>query len=304
VCQPALLTHGSSSKSGPEGIAVDATNVYWVEAQANNVFSCAKTGCSTPTVLATGQNGPFSIAVSGSNVYWSNWGHQAGDMGSLMHCAIDCENNPEVLAIGVGFRDIAVSTTGVYVASDALTGGVFMCGLTTCQPRPTAISFVSAPARGVALDATNVYYTADGQVVQCPQEAWSDHASGCGDHVVLATNVAKPWGIAVDSSTAYWIDYANGTVASCPVGGCDQNATTMYSTTAYEHPGTIAIDATTVYWAETDEGTVNACAKSGCNQNPTVLASSQLAPWGVAVDDACVYWTDADNGDVMKVAKL
>jgi sugar lactone lactonase YvrE len=60
----------------PAGIAVDATNVYWVEQISGNVNTISKNGGNT-TTLAPGvpvQNFPIGIAIDADTVYWANAG--------------------------------------------------------------------------------------------------------------------------------------------------------------------------------------------------------------------------------------
>lgn len=58
----------------PAAIAVDATNVYWI----NNIYGTgsimrvSKAG-GAPTVLASGQKVPADIAVDATSVYWSSY---------------------------------------------------------------------------------------------------------------------------------------------------------------------------------------------------------------------------------------
>jgi hypothetical protein len=70
---PTMLASG---QSGPGGIAVDATTVYWVNSgtKGKNDGAVMKVGLDgdTLTTLASGQNYPSSIAVDATTVYWMN----------------------------------------------------------------------------------------------------------------------------------------------------------------------------------------------------------------------------------------
>ena len=69
--------------TGGWGIAVDATSVYWTDFRNPGSVSRVPILGGTPTILATGLQYPAGIAIDATSVYWTNEGD--GDRnGSLM----------------------------------------------------------------------------------------------------------------------------------------------------------------------------------------------------------------------------
>ena len=63
----------ANNLNNPMGIAVDGTNVYWVDEGAGTVMSVPLAG-GAPKTLASGQNKPWAIAVDATGIYWTNNG--------------------------------------------------------------------------------------------------------------------------------------------------------------------------------------------------------------------------------------
>ena len=190
--------------NSPLGVAVDATNVYWVTGggiqsvpiiggskteidtklslqgvyqtpdvavNASGVFATTADGIvmvpltgGTAVTIVTGQN-PNSIAVDASNVYWSNLGNAQGVMGTIMKAPTTANATPVTIA--------TLGSTAVPVA--------------------------------VAVDANDIYWVEGlGDVKKAPLAG--------GAAVSLAKAPTLPGGIAVDATSVYWTDTPNGAV--------------------------------------------------------------------------------------------
>lgn len=288
ACQPSVLV---SNQQDPYDIAIDGTNVYWVDniATIGTVNACALTGCNnTPTVLASGQSGPTGITVNAGVVYWVNIGMGVNG-GSVMSCpAGGCAGTPTPLATNLNAPTaIAVAAGNAYFTGSS---GTMKCATASCTP--TAFG---PGGSDIVVDGTNAYWTATGGPVRCA-------LGGCGGTpTAIATGQLSPWAIAVDGSNVYWSNLSGHTVALCLIaGGCNGNPTEVSPAT---RPNDVAVDATNVYWVDFTTNTISSCAIAGCSNKPTILASGQMSPNALAVDTTAIYWVNENPGAVMKLAK-
>lgn len=159
------------------------------------------------------------------------------------------------------------------------------CSAGVCDPTIFAAGINGAG--GIAVDATNVYFTAyfTGNVESCP-------LSGCGvAPKILSSGDVGSNDIKVDATSIYWANegagVGGGSVKKCTLPGCTQ-PTTIGTGTLVEW---VQIDASRVYWTSSYDGVVSSCPLAGCGGNPTVIASGLTVPWGIAVDASNVYLT-------------
>ncbi len=148
-CGEGGLTVLAAGLPVPSAIAVDGTDVYWVNGATGNpsggdlangsVMKCAVGGCNgQPTTLATGQPAPDPIALDGTYVYWGNLGIDGyGTDGSLMRCSkTGCGQAPTQLFSGAGPSGLAVTGGSAYwLTTGNGTGTVFGCTLPGCTPQ-------------------------------------------------------------------------------------------------------------------------------------------------------------------------
>jgi hypothetical protein len=229
------------------GIAVANGSVYWVagtsDASSGAIMEIP-VGGGPPTTLTSRPGPPAHIAADSSYVYWAE--QNAG----VMKVAITGGAAGMVASaqmpwwIALGETDVLWMGQGVMMAPKA--GGA-ATALTS--------SFPTLPPAGLAVDATNVYFTSGppggmSGVSTVPMK---------GGAVTLVTSgvpSSTPGPIAIDSTRAYWADGSNVVHTVSLSGGApttlavDQNNVVA-----------IAVDASAVYWlvngnASTGQGAV------------------------------------------------
>lgn len=215
-------------------VALDATDVYWLEAAG--LFRCAKSGCNLqPTTLAAaplsdgptpiGSSSPFtaigSIVVGGSTVYWA-------------------PNGPAERPI-------------------------YACPTSGCPAGPQKLGEVaSSTSSALQADASGVLFLAStnggpASIVTCPP-------TGCGSAprvVAQATNASgSPLSFALADGRVYFFNPNNGGgpagplpfgLISCPTSGCSSDVRVHYALSATAGPGpntqgaVLAADSSAVY---------------------------------------------------------
>jgi hypothetical protein len=240
-------------------LAIDAADVYWLEAYGNfyiadsgNLWSVPKVGGSSSRLISE----PGGQLVDGA---------------------------PPTPSPLDGARCVAADETGIYWGNSGGGGTIWK------MPAGGGVATVlcSGTASRVALDVNNLYWTdaVAGAVMKVGKQG--------GNPTALASGLSGPQALAVDVAAVYWTNIAtggqDGTIAMVAKGG---GATTTLATAQFR-PTAIAVDAANVYWANSGDGNSNGSVMRVplAGGTPTILASAEQGPSGIAVDATSIYWT-------------
>jgi hypothetical protein len=298
-CQPVELVSGYTNL---ENIAVDATNLYWVDNDVQNgaVYYCQKASCQPTVMTIWTETVPFGITQDSLGVYWAESDSPAEiDMWPRGGNVTPIVTNADLAGYPV------TDTNGVYWVNQLSSPN----GSIAFAPRTGAVDAGSILASGLgtpmglALSGGVLYWTAfdDGTLGSCP-------VPGCSP--VTTYNVGgAPIGIVVEGTTMYWAnDVPPGSVLSAPAADA---GSPLVLGSGLKNPVSIRLDATDVYWTNTGEsgssdGSIMRCAKTGC-ATPTTLASGLAFPTDLVLDGAVIYFVTregtATGGSVWKLAK-
>jgi len=160
----------------PNGVAADATNVYWTVANTSGppssedgkVMRIARTG-GTPEELASGQWGPFAIAVDATNVYFTNTASDSSETdGNISSVPILGGSVSQLVSnVGDSFA-IAADSANVYFTDEGDGNSIDGGSLDSVPIGGGSPEILSSGFGGygysqtgaVALDATHVYFVA------------------------------------------------------------------------------------------------------------------------------------------------
>jgi hypothetical protein len=287
----------------PSGfIAVDDVNIYWttVGSTEGSVLSIPKCG-GVVTTIASKQPEPGPLAVDATNVYWlnsGNFGPRMDNTGTVMKVSKG-GGTPVQLSIMIAAIDLSLSAdpTRLYFAGQA--GAVTQLAIVGGAEGKLAQDPVTEASGFVAVDATNVYWTTTanpstmrpGDVLAVPL--------GGGTLTTLASRVDSASGIAVDATSAYWVEGpglgAGGkdstqNLMQVPLGG-GTPVTLATAKLGQGMLGTVAVDATTAYWTTFQERAPILSVPLG-GGTPTTLATTDGDTLGVVVDSTSLYWAE------------
>jgi hypothetical protein len=214
----------SQNNPWPQGMAIDASNVYWATqgqcpfpydggtCQTGFVYQVSQGG-GTVFTLSSGERAPASVAVMGGMVYWMSDGAGDGTASAVVRSA----------PIGGG----PVRTIASGFVADYNHDGNNPCS--TC----------------LAVDATSVYFTTyDGTSTSAVMKV---PLTG-GVATTLASSFGDVNSLALDSSGLYIADQQQGSIVQVPVGGGAPVVVVAAGTNAPMTPWNIALDANDVYY--------------------------------------------------------
>ncbi len=206
----------ATNLSNPTGVAVDATHVFWAEYLGYDVGRVNTDGGAFGYLQTNLDSHSHMVAVDDASVFFTT----DDTIGSMPKGSPTVPNSTEDAS--VGFKSIArvtipafgvaVDDTNVYWIENDDPGVVAFAPKSGAGPVTTLAGSQHYPIR-VALDATNVYWTAygpdtapndnstlylSGYVATCPK-------TGCSaGQTILAGALKDAEGIAVDSEAVYW----------------------------------------------------------------------------------------------------
>lgn len=250
--------------------------------------ACVSSGRSLVTLASPEAYTPAGLAVDATRVYWG-----AGPYG-VVETPLD---GGTLVTLATGTADfVALDATNVYWTSASGTPGVFS-DLLSMPLAGGAISTLSSlqgeyGVRGLAVlplpltsgaNASHVSWNTDFGVQSVP-------VGGGAPSTLSTPTTSGDYGIAVDTTRAYWTDLGDGseTGGSIHAAPLDGSGPPVALATGLNNPMAIAVDASNVYW--TSNGGIYSVPVGG--GTPTTIASGQANPGGIATDGVSVYWVN------------
>jgi len=208
-------------------IAVSSSMVFFSDDSTLQVLGCALGGCDGgPTLFwspagSSSQPVPRALAADTTTLYLGLTN------GNLDECTLgSCNGSWKDLVQGQGVANQMVLTGGelYFITLGFGPGGsqIVKCNASSCGNGPSIVVAGLATPTGLAADATNVYFTDQGDMATTTQGAGrvaKCPVSGCsGSPMPIAGYVTSPQGIAVDDTRVYWTDFGT---TSTPLGTLD-----------------------------------------------------------------------------------
>jgi hypothetical protein len=271
LCATTVVSAGGSS------IALDATNVYWTDANAGTVMKAPLAG-GTPAMISTGQSQPDGLVVDTTNAYWISGTYSiasaplggGGPTTPLVSLPITNYVYPSSIAVAGGSL--------YYTTASAVMSTYTIAKLPATGGKATQLTSGNYNAGGIHVTATDIYWSTQKGIFQLPLAGVTPTTLWSG----------FPSGFAVDPTSLYFT--ASTFVEKAPLAG--GAATTLFSgTPSIDAPGGLLVDSSNLYFVDgSGAGTaVRILALPLGGGTPTTLAAGQTLA-GFALSATDVYW--------------
>jgi hypothetical protein len=288
VCMPVVLF--SENNGTPQGIAVDDTNVYWVETEGS-VRMAPKAG-GAATLLATEPRGPTALVLDSGVLYW------VSQAATLRRLRLGDAAPTTLASLGGESFGVAVDATYVYWTAIAQNPDGSPAGTVGAMAKVGGATLPIASSQnapgGVVLGGGGVYWVdLDSQLPQGTSSLLRGSLDGGAPTTIFppsAQSSPVADAIAVDATYVYFTSGGN-----------------LYKAPLAAGPATIlasGLDATAL---AVDDSGVYAVVRSAVLKAPLAggvaltMTQGLFNPRGLALDAQAVYFTDFDV--VMKIAK-
>lgn len=277
-------------QSGPRGIAINATQVFWTNFDADTVGATTKDADGGVVGPLTGPDhaGCLDIVAYGDTIAWLNTRSGRLVIKPLAAAGTTVSN----CAVGVRMSQDAVDLFYVERCSGNESN---LWRVPKTGPKMLASQVPPPETYGaVASDGLSIFAAQSTAIVDVTKPA---------DAGLFVATPGAALDVIADATAVYWLQ-ADGTVNRRDKA---TGAATKQLATAQPGLARLALYKDQLFWtaggASPGAGFVATAPVDG-SRGPVVLASAQQEPFGVAADDTGVYWANAGDGTIAKVPRL
>jgi hypothetical protein len=263
---------------------VDATRVYWMSSASSGLFSADKaTGADVQHV--SGDVG-YNLTTDPNALYWTN--------AVLTRMARDGGAGVPLTSPGFTIWGLALDPTSAYFTDFLQDGGLI--GVPLDGGMPTRLASGFGYPHGVAIDATDVYFSTGGSLLRVPK--------GGGAVSTVVSQAGAVQDVALDAKSVYWFDQV-GRVMQIDKGGAV--ATQVVLASAQTGTISIALGGGSVYWATLGPPADGGPPQGAVQRVPigggstVVVASQQKDPKFLVSDGTAMYWLEQAGGAIWTV---